>query len=84
MAKKLPVDDQIPAQSHPNNVSCVLYVKFRIHKHCLLKHFAFLKNVCYHLNFKFGASSNLLFFFSFCELLIGRQQTFLECIVIFL
>ena len=30
----------------------MLYVKFRIHKHCLLKHFAFLKNVSYHcLNF---------------------------------
>ena len=31
-----------------NNVSRVLYVKFRIHKHCFLKHFAFLKKVCYH------------------------------------
>ena len=28
-------------------VSWVLYVKFRIEKHCLVKDFALLKNVCY-------------------------------------
>ena len=43
-------------------VSWVLYVKFWIHKRdCLLKHFAFLKNVCYQF-LKFCAWSNLLFF----------------------
>jgi len=51
----------------------VLLVKFRIEKNCLVKHFAFLKNVCYQI-FKRYASSNLLFF---NELLIGLQPTFL-------
>ena len=31
-------------------VRCYNYVKFRIEKQCLVKHFAFLKNVCY-INF---------------------------------
>ena len=43
-AKKLLVDDKITACAKE---ICLLYAKFRIEKHCLVKHFAFLKNVCY-------------------------------------
>ena len=33
-------------------LSWVIYVKFRVEKHCLMKDFAFLKNVCHqYLNF---------------------------------
>ena len=47
VAKKLLVDDKITTC-----VSWVLYLKFGTEKHCLVKHFAFLKNVCYqYLNF---------------------------------
>ena len=44
---------------------CLLGVvsKVLIEKHCLVKHFVFLKNVCYQ-HFKFCALSNLLFFTS--------------------
>ena len=36
----------------PLDVTVYNYVKFQIEKHCLVKHFAFLKNVCYqYLNF---------------------------------
>ena len=37
VAKKLLVDEKITAW--------VLYVSFQIEKHCLAKHFAFLKNI---------------------------------------
>ena len=48
------------------NVSWVLYVKFNIEKHCLVKHFALLKNVCYQfLNFVLWVT----------YLLIGPQPT---------
>ena len=30
-----------------NNSLCQTCVKFRTEKHCLVKHFAFFKNVCY-------------------------------------
>ena len=40
----------------------MLYAKFQIEKHCLVKHFAFLKNA---INIKFCAASNLLFFTSY-------------------
>ena len=64
------------------NVSWVLYVKFRREKHCLVKHSAFLKNVCYkYLQCKFCASSHLLFFFY--ELLIGPQPTFFWNVLLF-
>ena len=37
-------------------VSLVLYVKFRIEKQCLVKHFALLKNVCYRVTYRFLTS----------------------------
>ena len=40
----------------------VLQVRFWIEKHCLVKHFAFLKNLCYQY---FCALNNLMFFMSF-------------------
>ena len=43
---KLLVSDKITACGE-TNVSWVLYVKFRIEEHSLVKLFAFLKNVCY-------------------------------------
>ena len=74
VAKKSLADDKITACV--KYVSWELYVKFRIEKHCLVKHFAFLKNVCYqYVNFVLRGTY---------ELLIGPQLTFLECIVIFL
>ena len=50
----------------------MLYVKFRIHveKHCPVKHFAVLKNVCSGYDM---ISSNLLFFY---ELLLGPYSIF--------
>ena len=80
VAKKLLVDDKIPA--------CVKQI---MHKHFRLK-LAFLKNVCYHyLNFVPRVTFRLVvckFVFFVCflmsDLLIGLQPTFLECIVIFL
>ena len=51
VAKKLLVDDKITA-CVKQIFSLVTYVKFGIEKHCLLRHFAFLKSVCYqYLNF---------------------------------
>ena len=57
VAKKLLVDDKITACV--KQISWVLYAKFRIEKR-LVKHFAFLKNVCYQCNLSitFLASSN--------------------------
>ena len=81
VAKKLLVDDKIPA--------CVKQI---MHKHFRLK-LAFLKNVCYHyLNFVPRVTFRLVVckfvclfvFFLMSDLLIGLQPTFLECIVIFL
>ena len=78
VAKKLLVDDKIPA--------CVKQI---IHKHFRLK-LAFLKNVCYHyLNFVPRVTFRLVvckfvFCFLMSDLLIGLQPTFLDCIVIFL
>ena len=67
VAKKLLVDDKTACVKQ---VSWVLYAKFRIEKR-LVKHFAFLKNVCYqYLNFVLRVTQ-LLFFY---ELLIGRSQ----------
>ena len=42
----------------PNKyVSWVLYIKFPIEKYCLVRHFAFLKNVCYqYLHFVVGVT----------------------------
>ena len=37
-------------------VSLVLYVKFRKEKHWLVKHFAFLKNICYRVTYRFLTS----------------------------
>ena len=71
LAKKLLVDEKIAACVKQICLQ-LLFVKFRIEKNCLVKHFAFLKNVCYQI-FKRCASSNLLFF---NELLIGPQPTF--------
>ena len=63
-----------------NYVSLVLYVKFWIGKHCLVKRFAFLKNVCYqYLHFVLWVTCCFFFY----ELLIGPHPTFLECIIIF-
>ena len=45
VAKILPVDDKIPA-CVKQIISPGCSVKFQGHKHCLLKHFAFSKNVC--------------------------------------
>ena len=45
----------------------------------MVKHFAFLKNVCYqYLNFVLGVTH--CFFY---ELLIGQQATFSECTLLF-
>ena len=60
------------------NVSSVLYVKFRVEEHSLVKLFAFVKNVCYQYFYFLP-----FFFVLFCvfyELLIGPQPAFLECI----
>ena len=47
-AKKLLADENKKKRVKQNKyVSWVLYVKFRIEKHRLLKYFAFLENVCY-------------------------------------
>ena len=50
---KLLVDDKITAcVKQIRYVSWVLYVKFPIEKHFLVKHFPFLRNVyCQYLNF---------------------------------
>ena len=56
----------------------MLYVKFQIEKHCLVKHFSFLEKWLLSV-FKCCGSSNLLFFY---EQLIGPHPTFSECIVI--
>ena len=62
------------------NVSWVLYVKFRSEKHCLVKHSAFLKNVCYkYLNFVLQVT----YCFFFYELLIGPQPTFFWNVLLF-
>ena len=63
-------------------VSWVLYVKFRIEKHCLVKDFAFLKNVCYLLKvpiifWKTFCASGAVIVFVFYELMIDPQPTFL-------
>ena len=66
--KKLLVDDKI--KDCVKQVSGVLYAKFRIQKR-LVKHFAFLKNVCYqYLHFLLRVTQLL---FSY-ELLIGHNQ----------
>ena len=52
-------------------VSLVLYVKFRTEKHCLVKHFAVLKNFWNH-----ALSLQLLVFLWAADL--GPQPTFLE------
>ena len=61
--------------------SWVLYVKFRIEKHCLEKDFAFLKKVWYLLKVPIIFEKILCFeyviVFFFYELLIGPQPTFL-------
>ena len=68
VAKKLLVDDKITACV--KQISWVLYAKFRIEKR-LVKHFSFLKNVCYqYLDFLLRVTQ-LLFFY---ELLIGHNQ----------
>ena len=46
VAKKLLVDDKIAAGVKQIRLQ-VLYEKFRIEKHSLVKHSAFLINVCY-------------------------------------
>ena len=68
-------------------VSWVLYAKFRIEKHCLVKDFAFLKNVCYLLKVPIIFWKSLYFEFVivflffvavfFYELMIDPQPTFL-------
>ena len=63
------------------NVSWVLYVKFGIEEHSLVRPFAFLKNVCYQY---FYFVPFFVLFCVFCELLIGPQPAFLECIFFFL
>ena len=57
----------------------MLYIKFRIEKHSLVKLFAFEKNVCYQY-FYFLPLFCFVLFFVFYELLIGPQPAFLECI----
>ena len=47
VAKILLADDKITACAKNKYVSWVYYVKIRKEKHCLVKDFAFLKNVCY-------------------------------------
>ena len=47
VAKKLLADHKISACAKNKYVSWVYYVKIRTEKHCLVKHFAFLKKVCY-------------------------------------
>ena len=59
------------------NVSCVLYVRFRVEEHSLVKLFAILKNFCYQY---FYFVPFFVLFCVFCELLIGPQPAFLECI----
>ena len=74
IAKKLLMGDKITA--------CVKHISLwvLIDKHCLVKHFAFLKTVCcQNLNFVL-----LVMYFFFYQFLIGLPPTFLECIVIFL
>ena len=60
-------------------VSWVLYVKFRIHKRdCLLKHFAFLKNVCHqYLNFVLGVT--YCFFLNFLKARFRFLLLFTSC-----
>ena len=60
-------------------VSWVLYAKFRIEKHCLLKHFAFLINVC-NQYLIFLHQVTYCFFRSSCL----AHNKFSDCIVIFL
>ena len=64
------------------NVSWVLYVKFRIEEHSLVKLFAMLKNVCYQYFYfvPFFVLFCFVLFRVFYELLIGPQPAFLECI----
>ena len=51
VAKKLLVNDKITACVKRTRV-LVAICRFRIEKHCLVKHLAFLKNICYQfLNF---------------------------------
>ena len=74
VAKKLLVDDKITACV--KQISWVLYAKFRIEKR-LVKHFAFLKNVCYqYLHFLLRVTQ--------LRAADWPQPTFLECIVTFL
>ena len=76
VATKLLVKDKTAACIKKNllGVVCVMFSK---EKHSLLKHFHFLKNVCYLI--ELFVFSNLLFlllllFFFFSELLIDPQQ----------
>ena len=64
VAKKLLVSDKITACGE-TNVSWVLYVKFRIEEHSLVKLFAFLKNVCYQYFYFVPFFCFLLFCFMF-------------------
>ena len=76
VARKLLVDEKITACV--KYASRVLYVKFQKGKIWLVKHFSFLKNVCYqHLNVVLQVT-----YCFFYKLLIGPQPTFSECIVI--
>ena len=59
-------------------VSWVLYAKFRIEKHCLVKDFAFLKNVCYLLKVPIILCFEYVIVFVFYELMIDPQPTFLD------
>ena len=68
VAKKLLVDDKIKACV--KQVSWVLYAKFGIQKR-QVKHFAFLKNVCYQYLYFLLWVTQLLFSY---ELLIGHNQ----------
>ena len=74
VAKKSLVGDRITACVKQ---ICLLGVTCKVsNRKTLVKHFAFLKNVCYqYLNFVLRGTY---------ELLIGPRPTFLECIVIFL
>ena len=57
----------------------MLYVKFRIEEHSLVKLFTILKKVCYQYGY-FVPFFVLFCFVFFYELLIGPQPAFLECI----
>ena len=62
------------------NVSWVLYVKFRREKHCLVKHSAFLKNVCYkYLNFVLQVT----YCFFFTSYWLAHNQLFFWNVLLF-